>query len=213
MACPKNLRTEFLDDADPGGEWAYDGYHASNPAGTPGAGGTNPGALTGDDPELDFSSWIPGFYFFTYGGGEGACADDVQFPIPVAPAPCVTHPENIEVCEGGYGGQQTGNSLFARFIEESECYNSTWHEYDYVIPEDSDAFPEGWLDDFEDENIGGDINELAPGVYKITGRMTMKAIAGFAFDCEDCEGAEYTWTITVNAAFAAGTPTNIAVCN
>lgn len=216
MACVKNLRTDFLTGADTGGTWQYLGYHASNPAGTPGAGGTDPGTLTGDNPQLDFTAYVPGFYFFRYSGGEVPCDGSVDIVIPVAPAPCIGAPDDIAFCEANCDADPNpvgGSNAVEYFVVEQDCnFSVDWHDFDLEqAPDSPDEFPAGFLNNW----INGDENwcNLAIGVYKVKATVSLKAISGFTFDCDDCDSVDHTLTITVREEFNAGTPTNIAVCN
>ena len=53
-----------MTDANQGGTWTYLGYNAS--PGTPGAGGSMVPTLLGDNPQLIFIDFIPGYYYFQY---------------------------------------------------------------------------------------------------------------------------------------------------
>jgi len=65
MACTINLLTQMLPGAGSGGTWTQDGYNVLG-AGNPYIGGGTDFDLFGDDPLLDPSGAVPGYYFFSY---------------------------------------------------------------------------------------------------------------------------------------------------
>jgi hypothetical protein len=231
MSCPKNLRTDLLTGANVGGTWSYLGYNACDPEGTPGAGGTAPGTLTGDNPEIDTDGWIVGYYFFEYEGGEGECADSVITVLQVLPRPCYPMPENVGFCVGQYAGDVNclGFDHFA--ANESECnfnfpasYGSCDPNrnlefyFDLSITEDvgsPDQLPPSWLAGFTCGVEEADLNDLPVGEYHIRIEVARKTSShvGFTFDCTDCLDYSEVWVINVYESFDAGEAVKLAVCN
>lgn len=75
--CLITLRDDLLNDADTGGVWSYLGYHPTDPNGTPASGGTSIGVLIGDNPSIDTTDFLQGFYFFRYTTSHAVCGNDV----------------------------------------------------------------------------------------------------------------------------------------
>lgn len=67
-SCPISLLDQ-MDGADPGGTWEYLGY-TTDPEDTPSIGVDDPNPLSGDNPEVDFEGFVPGFHHFEYCGGS-----------------------------------------------------------------------------------------------------------------------------------------------
>lgn len=59
------------------GVWSYDGYSAT-PGVSPGAGGTDPGDISGPNPSVNTQGWIPGVYYFTKTVSQAGCEDDTM---------------------------------------------------------------------------------------------------------------------------------------
>jgi hypothetical protein len=98
MGCAVNL-LDRLTGADAGGTWTYLGFNTAQ-AGTPGAGGSTVGTLTGDNPEVDFTSFTTGFYSFQYCVGEGLCQDCITLQVRVTPSTCDPDDVDIVWCTG-----------------------------------------------------------------------------------------------------------------
>jgi hypothetical protein len=202
MACAIFLRTDLLTGADTGGEWTYDGYSIDNT--TFGAGGTAPGALVGDNPELDVTGWTPGFYKFTYAGGTGECADEVSTILAVIASPdagCT--PDDITYCEGEGGSGVNLLTLKNDECEEEITNDDLTIEWDGVSDDPGAAFSAGSLD----------IEDLPVGTYTFTFTKTATVPGGFTLsECENCEASEATLTIIITENFTAGTANSVAVC-
>lgn len=96
---------ELLDNLlspDPGGTWTYLGYNVL-PGGSPGAGGSTVGTLTGDNPSVDFEGFTPGTYFFRYSTGTGECIDNVTLKIKVVARGTAGTPTPATYCTSASG--------------------------------------------------------------------------------------------------------------
>src|SRR5690606_29931418 len=82
MPCRNIALLDNMLGADSGGTWTYLGYNVVS-GGSPGAGGSTVGTLTGDNPEVDFEDFTPGTYFFRYTTGTGDCISNVTLKIRV----------------------------------------------------------------------------------------------------------------------------------
>ena len=205
MSCSLNLRTQGLTGADTGGTWEYNGYNSNNASGPFGAGGTSPGTLTGDNASIDFSGYTPGFYSFTYSGGQGDCADHVELVIAVTPSVNAGCDAEIQICQG----EGTTQSLLT--LKNEEC-NEDINDVNLTIT----------LDDQGDDpgsayNAGaGTINlaALDPGIYIFEFKKEVTVPDGYDLsNCPNCDPSFATLTIEVLLSFDAGTANNIAVCN
>lgn len=206
MACLINLRTDGLSGADSGGTWTWNGHHASSDTGPFSTGtGTDPGTLTGDNPQIDFDGFIPGFYSFTYGGGEGDCGDEVDVIIAVVPSVNAGCDETLTYCTGTGG---TAVDLLA--LKNTECAESITDD-NLTIEWDNSSDDPG-----AEFNAGAgtlNIDNLSAGTYVFNFIKTVEPPAGYTLeDCPNCATDEATLTIVVQASFDAGTAQNIAVC-
>jgi hypothetical protein len=231
MACLKNLRTDLLNGANAGGTWSYLGFHPCDPEGTPGAGGTNPGTLSGDNPEIDPNDWIVGYYFFKYEGGQGDCADEVITVLQVLPKPCYPVPEDVSFCVGQYSGDinciglenmgaNGGGCTFNYPANFGSCNPGREQDFYFNLSVTQDAgspnnLPANWIANFDCGVTDQDLNDLPVGEYWINIEVSLKASAytGFTLSCADCDPFEAVWKITVLNTFDAGEAVKLAVCN
>ena len=99
MACTINLLTQMLPGAGSGGTWTQDGYNVLG-AGNPYIGGGTDFDLFGDDPLLDPSGAVPGYYFFSYDDG---CNPPQQVILYVSDSVDAGDDVEIEFCDSNLG--------------------------------------------------------------------------------------------------------------
>ncbi len=206
MSCEINLRTDGLSGADAGGTWVWNGFNASSDEGPFSTGsGTNPGALSGDNPAIDFDGFTPGYYAFTYSGGEGDCGDEVTIVIAVVSSPNAGCSDTVTYCTGN-----GGSAVNLLTLKNTECGESITSTNLTIEWDDSSDDPGAAY------NAGAgtlDIEDLEPGTYVFTYTKVAVPPDGYTLDnCPNCEASVATLTITIIATFTAGTANNIAVC-
>lgn len=202
--CEISLRTGGLAGASTGGVWTFNGFHPTNQAGPfDPEEGTDPGALSGDNPTVDFTGFTPGFYSFNYAGGEGTCAADVDIVIAViAPAEAGCSPE-ITICTG-----EGGSDVSLLTLKNDECEEEITSE-NLVITVQSGS-PGGA---FNSEAGTIDLEDLAAGTYVFLFTKSPVVPGGYTLaECEECADDTATLTIIVSESFNPGTPNAIAVC-
>jgi hypothetical protein len=204
--CTINLRTDLATGASTGGTWSYLGY-STTVGGTPGAGGTTPPALVGDNPAVDFSGYTPGFYHLRYAGGSGDCASQADYIVPVVDSGDAGTDATIDLCE-----DDAAINISAQL---GGTYPSGINPPDIAIS--GDTANAG----YSDNSTAGDVTDdtfdpslSGVGTFTFTITVTPEAPAGYTLAaCTNCDPSTATLTINVLANFNSGTPNNVAVCN
>lgn len=207
MACTFNLRTDGLDGAETGGSWTWNG-HSETTSGFSTSSGTDPRPIAGDNPLVDFSGFVPGFYSFTYSGGRGSCADSVDLIIYVAERANAGCDVVVTVCEGSVAGP------IDMVIFKSERCDDDLYEYDYpeieVVLDGFDDPGDSWP--YEDEVLN--IETLPIGSYRFKFTKSVTPPHGFPLSsCVNCEDDIAYLTINIVGSFDSGEANNIAICN
>lgn len=221
--------------------WFYDGC-ASDSAGVD-AGCTTtikvgvteyaPGSQLGTDDHVlvDFSSKPAQFYYFTYKCTVGDCEETAQVIIQVVEADCAGEDVSCDICsddgicinlfdllssESGNctvnsGGIWTDVSSPAAPIA-AQCVGDGSSE---SCGEFTSSSPGGFFDDAGGNGTGATFNTtgLPNGTYKFK-YMNVQPPAEFNYDdCNACNDAMATVTITIGAGTKSGTGNDKEVCN
>jgi len=169
MGCTTSLRDQ-LPGSSGGGTWTYLGYNVNFP-GSPGLGGTNPGALVGDNPTLDWSNFIAGFYHFRYTVGEAECREQRTLIIHVQENGNAGEGDRVAICLL----DQPNIDLFDYLTGNST--NGIWSA-NPNSPDDGSGALSGSI-----VNVGS----LSPGTYIFDYNISLSNLPDFdVSDCEDC---------------------------
>lgn len=97
MSCIFNIKTDFLPDVTPGGEWELVGFSLTE-GGAYGAGGSWPWTASAlEDPQVDFDSIIQGYYKLNYFIG-GTCGGSQEIIIPVVGKGDAGNTNTLDLC-------------------------------------------------------------------------------------------------------------------
>lgn len=219
MSCITNLFTDHLSGSpDPGGSWVFNGFGAiylgapSDPPGTvtgsnvpsqpdnftfPNAGLTIPG---GHDIAIDWTGAAPGYYYFTYSGGDANCDDFEQIIVQVMDIPPIGI-DDITICTDDLAGLNPFNL-----------------DTTLTTPDDNGV----WTQDSGPVTLtisGGstitDLDTATAGTYVFTYTITVDPDGGFSLagGCVNCNVVTGTLTMTVVDSADAGTAVPLSVCN
>lgn len=191
----------------------FDGWHPSDPLGTPGAGGTTPPSVGGsDNPSINFDGYISGYYFFTYSKPD-PCGGSVQIVVPVVGTGDAGETATIQLCT-------------------TDAPINLWTQIGANIPASSNNLPP--VAEWSGSGVGSagydnnstasdptddvfDPSAVTPGTYVFTMTISPDPPDGYSLDgsgdCPDCQPTQATLTIEVVNDFNPGTPINLAVCN
>lgn len=208
MSCINGLRSTWLDGASAGGTHTFIGYHATDPAGTPGAGGTTPVFDTGsDDPTIDTDGYIAGWYFWEYQVGSGACQMTTAYKFPVVQDGDAGTTQTLNMCLGdppiNLYNTIGANVPTTGFQPPSAAWSGTGIA-------DSGYDDNGTSSDPADDLF----TPLNVGTLIFTLTVTPQPYTGWPLDdCEECDPKTATLTINITEPLNLGVPTDTAVCN
>lgn len=207
-SCPVFL-LDRMDGASPGGTWEYLGYSTTE-EGTPSIGDDDPGTLTGDNPEVDFEGFTPGWHHFQYcGTGCGGCE---ILKVQLIPGMfCTEEPQStyFPYCEGLTGVINLYD--FLDVINTNTCKIVSAVSTGLETIDSSDITVNSSV-----ANV--DLTGYSPGSYRLLIRFANVAAFDLEYDleCDSCYAeVEATFLIfdcevcDVNA----GTPLATEVCN
>ena len=201
VSCPKQLRVDLLTMADVGGSFNWLGYSNTINGSYSTSNGTNPGSLIGDNPTINFSAFITGFYKFEYAPPPSAtCGNAVPFIVPVMAAPNSGSNGSFSECE------KSNNSidLFSK-LGGSPQTGGTWTIVSGNPPTGSADLVNG---------IFTINNDVLPSTYVF--KYTVSAPippSGYTLDCSLCVSDDSGVTITVTDTPSSGAALNISNCN
>jgi len=186
------------------GTWVFDGF-SSDSIGTPGAGGTDPGTLNGNNPSINFNGFVPGFYFFTYTLEQPECEpQSEQLIIQVLPAvSCNPENETLEYCEG-----ETGIIDIHDVFETAESSTCTITNIQSTGQSAIDP------NDINGNEI--DLLNYSIGSYQLSITYGTDTVPEFEVSCGSCTKV-VTLSISIidcnECELEAGEPNNQLICN
>lgn len=194
--CDISLLNDLLNNADAGGSWTYDGFSSVSGTGAAGSGGSTIPTLSGDNPVIDTTGYVAGFYIFTYTVGLGACQDTRSSYFHIKNVANAGNPNTVSYCTDDTDVISLFNQLGG-----NPAAGGVWTATGSPAGFDASA---GTLD-LSQQNV---VETLTFTYTQALTPTNGETLAPCAQDCDN----EATVTVDIQEGSEAGTATPVLVC-